>query len=302
MNEKEIKIKIKGIKGDSPTKEELVSLITPLIPEPLKGVDGKDYILNDADKQEIADSITVPVVEKIIEKTEVIREQPIVTNEIKEVAVTDAPKKIKEKLLKVGISYKELNDTPDSFFEDTKKSIDETNYRLNRISSKTYALSELEDITITSPTNSQVLSYNTALKKWTNAAAAAGGGTWGSITGTLASQIDLQTALNAKQNSLAANTAERILFGDGTSQPATDPTLQYNTTRKVIYANGMERTSAATITRDVNNYVTSIALANGRTKTITRNASNYVTSWTDGIITKTFTRDANNYITSLAVT
>jgi len=83
---------------------------------------------------------------------------------------------------------------------------------------------------------------------------------------------------------------------------AGDSTFYFNSTRKVIYANGMERTSAATITRDVNNYVTSIALANGRTKTITRNASNYVTSWTDGIITKTFTRDANNYITSLAVT
>jgi hypothetical protein len=34
---KEIKLKIKGIKGDSPTDEQLVELIKPLIPEPLKG-------------------------------------------------------------------------------------------------------------------------------------------------------------------------------------------------------------------------------------------------------------------------
>jgi len=34
---KEIKLKIKGIKGDTPTDEQLVELIKPLIPEPLKG-------------------------------------------------------------------------------------------------------------------------------------------------------------------------------------------------------------------------------------------------------------------------
>lgn len=67
---------------------------------PIKGVDyddGKDYVLTDSDKQEIADKIEVPVVEKIVEKT-VIRETPIVTNEIKEVAVTDPAEKIAEKL------------------------------------------------------------------------------------------------------------------------------------------------------------------------------------------------------------
>ena len=37
---KEIKLKIKGIKGDSPTDEQLVELIKPLIPEPLVGEKG----------------------------------------------------------------------------------------------------------------------------------------------------------------------------------------------------------------------------------------------------------------------
>lgn len=46
-----------------------------------KGDDGKDYILTSQDKQEIASSIKVPVVEKIIEKrTEVIKEPSIVQN------------------------------------------------------------------------------------------------------------------------------------------------------------------------------------------------------------------------------
>lgn len=62
---------------------------------PVKGkdyFDGEDYILTERDKKEIAKSITVPVVEKVIEKREtVIREVPVVTKEIieKEVAILD---------------------------------------------------------------------------------------------------------------------------------------------------------------------------------------------------------------------
>jgi hypothetical protein len=49
---------------------------------PVKGkdyVDGKDYILTTEDKKYIAEQITVPVIEKVIEKTTVVKEQPIVT-------------------------------------------------------------------------------------------------------------------------------------------------------------------------------------------------------------------------------
>lgn len=56
------------------------------------GKDGENYILTPQDKQDIAKGIKVPIVEKIItQKTEVIKEIPIVTNitEIKEVAVLD---------------------------------------------------------------------------------------------------------------------------------------------------------------------------------------------------------------------
>ena len=62
---------------------------------PQKGVDyedGKDYVLTSDDKREIAKAVVVPIVEKVIEKIEVIKEQPIVTNTevIKEVAVAES--------------------------------------------------------------------------------------------------------------------------------------------------------------------------------------------------------------------
>lgn len=88
-------VEVVTIKGDKPTEEELLNLIKPLIPE-VK--DGNDYVLTEQDKKEIAKSIKVPIVEKIIERTEVIKEQPIVTNEIKEIAVSDTPEQIAEKL------------------------------------------------------------------------------------------------------------------------------------------------------------------------------------------------------------
>lgn len=83
----------KGEKGDSPSVEELVSVITPLIPEPIKG---DSYILTERDKKDIAKSITVPVVEKVVEKTEFIVEKPIVT--VKEVAIHETAEEIADKL------------------------------------------------------------------------------------------------------------------------------------------------------------------------------------------------------------
>lgn len=75
-------IEIKGTQGD-------------------KGADGKDgenYILTEKDKKEIASSIKVPILEKIIEKTETIIKQPIITNEIKEIAKYEDRSQIVEKL------------------------------------------------------------------------------------------------------------------------------------------------------------------------------------------------------------
>lgn len=88
----------------SVTEDEIRALFSALESGQLKGDKGDTYALTEDDKKEIASTIKVPVVEKIIEKTEVIREQPIVTeitkvtNEIKEVAVSDTAEDIRNKL------------------------------------------------------------------------------------------------------------------------------------------------------------------------------------------------------------
>ena len=64
-------------------EEKIVSSVLEKIPTPkngkhgAKGKDGKNYVLTEIDKLEIAEKIEVPVVEKVIEKTETIIEKPI---------------------------------------------------------------------------------------------------------------------------------------------------------------------------------------------------------------------------------
>jgi len=60
-----------------------------------------------------------------------------------------------------------------------------------------YELNELHDVSITSPTNGQVLKYNSSTNLWVNGTDSSGVA-WGAITGTLSSQTDLQTALDGK--------------------------------------------------------------------------------------------------------
>lgn len=76
-----------------------------------KGEDGSDYIITEQDYKQIAQLVEVPVVEKVIEKTEtvireipgetireIVREMPTVTEVVREVALTDSGEKIVEKL------------------------------------------------------------------------------------------------------------------------------------------------------------------------------------------------------------
>lgn len=57
-------------------------------------------------------------------------------------------------------------------------------------------LDDLSDVVISSPADNQVLKYSNG--SWVNGAAPASSASWGSITGTLSDQTDLQNALNAK--------------------------------------------------------------------------------------------------------
>lgn len=55
---------------------------------------GEDYILTEQDKRDIAKSIDVP----IVEKTTIIKEQPVVTENIREVAIPETPDQIIDKV------------------------------------------------------------------------------------------------------------------------------------------------------------------------------------------------------------
>lgn len=158
-------VAIKGDKGDKPSNDELINLIKPLIPEPKKGDkgdDGKDYKLTATDKKEIAKSIKVPIVEKVIEKTEVIVEKPIITNEIKEVAVGDEPIVIKEKLESLEgderLDAKSIKNLPVH-----------SGGGITRID-------DALDTDIDNPTNGQTLVYNSNTKQWENGTTSSGSG------------------------------------------------------------------------------------------------------------------------------
>lgn len=122
---------IKGDDGKTPTEEELINLIQPLIPAP---INGENYILTEDDKKEIADSIEVPIVEKVIEKIEVI----------KEVLKKDTPTELKTKLesLETGLDYESLSNRPN--IEQYIASIKQ--------GSKTVSLVELDDVNLTGVT------------------------------------------------------------------------------------------------------------------------------------------------------
>lgn len=101
FKEQEEKIeKVKKLEG--PKGERGESVTGP------QGLKGDSYFLTEKDKKEIAGFVKVPIVEKIIEKTEVVREKPSVieitkiTNEIKEVAVDETPEQIRSKLEKLS--------------------------------------------------------------------------------------------------------------------------------------------------------------------------------------------------------
>jgi len=60
-----------------------------------------------------------------------------------------------------------------------------------------FELNELHDVQITTPTNGQVLKYNSSTGLWVNGTDSSGVA-WGAITGTLSAQTDLNTALGLK--------------------------------------------------------------------------------------------------------
>lgn len=99
------------------------------------GKDGKDYVLTSKDKKEIASCIKVPVVEKVIEKTETIIEKPIYTNELNEDTLNEVKNIVDTKFS--DINWEDIKDRPDIL-----------QLILNHISAKTYSLDDLDNVNL----------------------------------------------------------------------------------------------------------------------------------------------------------
>lgn len=115
---KDVISRVKGDKGDKP--EVGIDFKQPKDGEP--GKDGENYVLTEEDKKEIAKSIKVPVVEKevktIVEKTEVVRIEPLVTENIVEKAIYEEPDQI---IAKVNSAKKLIDSSKIKGFADLEK-------------------------------------------------------------------------------------------------------------------------------------------------------------------------------------
>lgn len=181
----------------------------PEVIEGPQGPKGDDYILTEKDKQDIAKSIKVPVVERIVEKTEVIHETPIVTENVVEVAVKDTPQETRNKLASLE-GEERLDKSAIKGIDELERYISE---RIAQIRGGISGVARGVQLYISGVKKGLANTLN--LKAGTNvtithsyvngqndvtisATGGSGGGTWGSITGTLSAQTDLQTALDAK--------------------------------------------------------------------------------------------------------
>ena len=173
------------------------------------------------------------------------------------------------------------------------------------------AIASLTDVALTGLADGQVLKYNSTTQKWENSAV--GGGTWGSITGVLSDQTDLQNALDAKQNTISDLSTIR----SGASAGAT--ALQPNDNISELVNNAGYITSSALNGYATESFVTSqgyitditssdVTTALGYTPYNATNPAGYITGITSSDITTALgytpynATNPNGYITASALT
>ena len=202
---KEIKLKITGIKGekgDTPSTEELVSIITPLIPEPIKGDKG-----DTGERGEKGDKGDTPTIDELVE---------LITPLI--------PEPIKGEKGDKGEDGKSIDP------EIVKELEDKVNFAIRK-SSRDYDFSELKDVSISNPTNGQVPVYNSSTKKWENETLDTGG-VQSIVAGTNIS-VDSTDPQNPIVSSTATGidgtlTATRIPFALDSNTLEDDPNLVFD--------------------------------------------------------------------------
>ena len=176
---KEIKNVIEN-KDTEVIRTELLHVVT------LKGDKGDDYILTNKDKKEIASMVKVPVVEKVVEKVTEVVNQPI--ESIIEKAVYESGIDIVNKINLLPIDEESQIDA--SHIKNLPETVRSVGFG-----------SMIKE----APKDDKF--YARKNRQWeeiTNG----GDSTWGSITGTLSNQTDLQNALNLKYD--ASNPAGYI--------------------------------------------------------------------------------------------
>lgn len=183
--------KIRGIDGHTPTDDELTDLITPLIPEPLKHSDEEIVQLIKPLMPQVKDGHT-PTKEELIKLFKpFIPKIPVYTDETAQTIV--------EKI-----------NNGETLIEKNKLNVDWTEYENKDI--KEYKVEDIKGL----PEVIKKLQYSHAKAKngYDQVAGGGGGGstggTWGSITGTLSAQTDLQTALDGKAATVHTHTASQI--------------------------------------------------------------------------------------------
>lgn len=104
-------------------------------------------------------------------------------------------------------------------------------------------ISTLLDVVLNSVQNGDTLVWSSTRNRWENGAATAGG-TWGTITGTLSAQTDLQAALDAKQSTTLAD--GKFLVGNGSNAAtAVTPTGDVTFTNAGVFAIGAAKVTEA---------------------------------------------------------
>jgi hypothetical protein len=160
----------------------------------------------------------------------------------------DTPEQIVSKLntLEKVVDWKVLKNVPDLF----KKGGYGIGY-----------LREISDVELTNLANNDTIKWDSAKNKWVNGADSGGGGTWGSITGTLSNQTDLQNALNLKYD--ASNPAGYITSSALSGYTPTSRTITINGTTQDLSSNRSWTIAVPTKTSDLTNdsgFITSSAL------------------------------------------
>lgn len=153
--------------------------------KPIAGVDypipenGKDYILTEEDKKYIASCIEVPIVEKVIERTEVIKEQPIVKTEIvKEVTTTiDKSETATEIINKLESVEEESQKLSINAIKGWKEVVEPLKNSIKgMLAGGARYISQLFDVKLTNIQNNDVLKWNSTTNMWENGTGGGGGG------------------------------------------------------------------------------------------------------------------------------